>query len=125
MTKKQVRIAKVLFKKSLDQKRQISPHRVKRILENLERKKPQGILGILKSYRRLIESQLAKEEIEVEMAQKVMSKKIERLILSKTGAKRISFKMNPSMVLGAKITHGDWVWEETLEAKLKQITELT
>lgn len=121
MTKKQAKIAKVLFKKSLDSEGQLAPNRISQIIKALARKKPQGILGILKAYRRLIKSQLKKEGVEVEMAQKVTGKKFEQLILSKTGARRINFKMNPSVVLGAKITHGDWVWDETLDAKLQQL----
>lgn len=121
MTKKQAKIAKVLFKKSLDQKGQLAPNRISQIIKALAYKKPQGLLAILKAYRRLCQSQLRKEEVEVEMPEKVMDKKIEKLILLKTSARRINFKMNPNMVLGAKITHGDWVWDETLDAKLQQL----
>lgn len=122
MTKKQTKIAKKLFKKSLDQKRQLSANRVHQILSALTRAKPQGVLGILKAYRRLIAAQLKKEEVEVEAAQTIKSKKIEKLILSKTGARRVNFKINPEVILGAKITHGDWVWDETLDAKLQELT---
>ena len=80
------------------------------------------MLGILKAYRRLIEAQLKKEEVEIEMAQPQKSKRFEKLILRKTGARRINLKINPDMVVGAKITHGDWIWEESLDAKLKQLT---
>lgn len=122
MTKKQTRIAKKLFKKSLDQKRQLSANRVHQILSALKRAKPREVLGILKAYRRLIAFQIKKEEVEVETAQTIKSKKIEKLLLSKTGARRINFKINPAVVLGAKITHGDWVWDETLDAKLQELT---
>ena len=122
MTKKQTRIAKVLFKRSLDARGQLTPNRVRQILIQIAHARPQGMLGILKAYRRLIEAQLKKEEVEIEMAQPQKSKRFEKLILRKTGARRINLKINPDMVVGAKITHGDWIWEESLDAKLKQLT---
>lgn len=122
MTKKQTIIAKVLFKKSLDGKEQLSPNRVRQILAGVTRARPQGVLGILKAYRRLVASQIKKEEVEIEAAQSLKSKKFEKLIFSKTGARRINFKINPDMVVGATITHGDWIWDETLDAKLAQLT---
>lgn len=123
MTKKQTKIAKILFKKSQDSKGQINQHLVSRILKALEREKPQGTLGILKAYRRLIEAQLRREEVKVEMAPTAKSKKFEKLILAKTGARRVNFEVNPDIVVGAKITHGDWVWDETLDAKLARLTQ--
>lgn len=122
MTKKQTVIAKALFKKSLDEKGQLNPNRVRQILAGVTRVRHRGVLGILKAYRRLVASQIKKEEVEIEAAQSLKSKKFEKLILSKTGTRRINFKINPDMVVGAKITHGDWIWDETLDAKLEQLT---
>ena len=122
MTKKQKRIAKVLFKRSLDARGQLAESKVRQILAQLARARPQGMLGILKAYRRLIEAQLKKEKVEIEMAQPQKSKRFEKLILRKPGARQINLKTNPNMVVGAKITHGDWIWEESLDAKLKQLT---
>ena len=78
--------------------------------------------SILKIYKKLIENTLLKEQVVVETALRLTNqKKIEKEILNRTGAKRIIYKTNPKIVLGAKITHGDWVWDETLSAKLAQL----
>lgn len=122
MTKKQARIAKVLFKKSLNQKGLLDPECVRQILSTIVRNKPQGMLNILKAYRRLCQSQLKAEEVDVEISQAVKTKQLQKLILKKTGARQVNFKINPDMVLGARITHGDWVWDASLDAKLKQLT---
>lgn len=122
MTKKQTKIAKELFKKSLDQKGFISQNRIHQILTATARIRPQGLADILKAYKRLVAAQLKKEEVEVETAQNFKSTKLEKSILAKTGTKRVFFKTAPSLVLGAKITHGDWVWDASLDAKLGQLT---
>lgn len=122
MTQKQVQIARLLFKKSLDQNGIISPKKVHQILTAIWREKPRGTAGILKAYRRQVFSKLKIEAVEVETAQEVKSKSLEKLILKKTGARSVIFKTNPSLTIGAKITHGDWVWDETLDAKLAQLT---
>lgn len=122
MTKKQARIAKVLFKKSLNQKGLLDSARVRQILSAIVRDKPRGISPILKAYRRLCQSQLKAEEVDVETSQVVKTKQLQKLILKKTGARQVNFKINPDMVLGAKITHGNWVWDATLDAKLEQLT---
>lgn len=120
--KKQVQIARILFKKSLDQNGNINYQKVRQILVAMAKVKPLGIAGILKAYRRRVEAQIKKEEIQIETAQTVKSKTLQELILKKTGAGRVIFKTNPNLVVGAKITHGDWVWDETLDAKLGQLT---
>ena len=122
MTKKQTQIARVLLVKSLDQNGSISPQKVRQILAAIAKEKPLGTAGILKAYRRLVQSKLKKEEVEVETAKVVESKNLQKMILRKTGAKRVIFRTNPNLTIGAKITHGDWVWDETLDAKLEQLT---
>ena len=59
----------------------------------------------------------------VETAQKTKeSEKMEKELLSKTGARRIKYKINPEMIFGLKITHGDFVYDASLDSKLKQLT---
>lgn len=123
MTKKQIMIARILLTKSLDKNGLIGPQKVHQILLAISREKPPRIASILKAYRRLVASKLKKEEVEVETAQVVKSKNLQKVILKKTGARRVIFKTNPSLAIGAKITHGDWVWDETLDAKLARLTQ--
>lgn len=122
MTKKQIQIARILLTKSLDKNGIISSQRVHQILTAISKERPPGTAGILKAYRRLVQSKLKKEEVEVETAKVVESKNLQKMILRKTGAKRVIFRTNPNLTIGAKITHGDWVWDETLDAKLEQLT---
>ena len=47
---------------------------------------------------------------------------MEKELLSKTKAKRIKYKINPKLIFGLRITHGDFVYDATLDSKLKQLT---
>lgn len=117
-----MQIVRVLLAKSLDKNGIVSSQKVHQILAAISKERPPGTAGILKAYRRLLQSRLKKEEVEVETAQVVKSKNLQKVILRKTGAKRVIFRTNQNLTIGAKITHGDWVWDETLDAKLAQLT---
>ena len=123
MTKKRIKIARALFKKSLDKNGILSSYKVHQILMAISKEKPLQVAGILKAYRRLVVAKLKKEEVEVEMAQPIKTKNLEKIILKSTSARRIVFKTNPNLIIGAKVTHGDWIWDETLDAKLGQLTQ--
>ena len=115
-------LAKIMFKKSLKDGI-VNPANVSLVLKENVSQKPQGLKNILKIYKHLVETKLAKEELIVETAQKTTEiTKMEKELLSKTGAKRIKYKTNPKMVFGLKITHGDFVYDLTLGSKLKQLT---
>ena len=121
--KQQQKIAKFLFKKSLDQEGTINAKNVQKVLKEIVARKPPQLLHILKIYKKITETALAKEQIIIESAQKTANfKKLEAKLQERTGAKRIIFKINPSIVLGTKITHGDRIWDNTLEGKLKRLT---
>lgn len=121
-TRQKTKIAKNLFKKSLTQG-SIDSKKVSAILSHISSSKPQGLIGILKVYKRLIESKIAGETITIESPAPIKSlKKFEAELLKKTAAKKIVYILNPDLVFGAKITNGDWVWEDTLNTKLKQLT---
>jgi len=93
------------------------------ILSEVIRQTPPQFINILKIYKKLVTNSLASEELTVETAQKLSNQKqFEKNILAKTGAKRINYKINPNLVFGTKITHGDWVFDETLQAKLNNLT---
>lgn len=121
ITKKIKKVAKKLFKHSLDEKGYINSNKVRDILAKITKEKPQGLTGILKTYKRLIETALKREEIIMEAPVKIDGK-LQKELLKKTGARKVSFHTNQQLVFGARITHGDWIWEETLDSKLSQLT---
>lgn len=124
-TRQKTKIAKNLFKKSLKNS-SVDPKKVTAILKSLTASKPQGLIGILKVYKRLIETRIATETLTIEspMAANKL-KKLESELLKKTSAKRTVHITNTNLIIGAKITNGDWVWEDTLATKLKQMSEIT
>jgi len=115
-------VAKALFKKSvavgaLDEKK------AHQILTELVKNKPAGLTSILKSYKRLISHKLKQEEIIIETNDKMtLQQTFVDNLKQKTGAKRIVNKSNSEIIFGTKIYHGDWIWDDTLSEKLKQIT---
>lgn len=124
-TRQKIKTAKDLLKKSLSGG-SVDSKKVTAVLKNLAASKPQGIIGILKVYKRLIESKIAGETLTIESpAPTITLKKIAKELMHKTGAKKTQYIANPNLVFGAKITNGDWVWEDTLATKLKQMVEIT
>ena len=118
------KIAKSLFKKSLNSDGFVDTKKVQVILNTIVSQKPPQLIKILKIYKKLIATALSREELVFETAQKLPNqKKLEQNLFAKTGATRINYKINPNIVLGARITHGDWVWDETLQAKLENLTK--
>ncbi|OGD85625.1 hypothetical protein A2164_02175 [Candidatus Curtissbacteria bacterium RBG_13_35_7] len=120
--KKIYKIAKYMFKNSLTEGI-VDAKKVNLVLKEIISKRPNHLTYILKLYKKLITQALAKEELIVESASLLPNQKsIEKQLLEKTGTQRIIYKTNPKFVLGAKITHGDWVYDQTLGAKLAQLT---
>ena len=120
--KKIKNLAKIMFKKSLKDGL-INPTSVSAVLKEIASQKPHGLKNILKSYKHLIEAKIAQEELIVETAQKTKDiEKMEKELLSKTKAKRIKYKINPKLIFGLRITHGDFVYDATLDSKLKQLS---
>ena len=120
--KKIKNLAKIMYKKSLKDGI-VNLAGVSAVLKEIVSQKPHGLKNILKSYKHLIEAKIAREELIVETAHKTKEvEKMEKELLSKTKAKRIKYKTNPKMIFGAKIIHGDFVYETTLDSKLKQLT---
>lgn len=122
--KKKLAVAKTMFKQSLNEKGFIDPKKVNRVLREISSLKPAGLVNILKTYRRLVEEKIRLEEITVEAGTKVSNqKKVKEELISRSGARVAKFKINPSIVFGARITHGDWIFDSNLPAKLKQLTQ--
>ncbi len=122
MAKKQKQIARTLFKKSL-KNNLVDPNKVSQILTRLAESKTLGLKSILLTYKRLIETAIGRQEVVIEAATKIRNTTAwEKQLIQKTGAKKVIYKINPNIVFGARVTHGDWVWDATLGAKLKQLT---
>lgn len=123
MTKKKQQVfAKLIFKESLNSQGFIDPQKVRQVLAKISLYKKDTI-KILKIYKRLIQRAQAKEEIIIEAAEKIkLGAKVSKAILIKTGAAKIRYIVNPKIVFGARLTHGDWIWDATLKAKLGQLT---
>ncbi len=120
--KKQQKLAKLMFKESLNKNGFIDPQKVRQVLAKISLHQKDTI-KILKIYKRLIAKTQAKEEIVIEAAGKIkLQKKTEKEIIAKTHAAKIIYRVNPKIVFGARLTHGDWIWDATLDAKLKQLT---
>ncbi len=118
--KKLQKIAKTMYKNSFSGS-YIDPKKVSRNLSIIAKEKPQGATKILTLYKQLVQRALSQEEIIVETPQKLASAS-EKDLLKRTGAKKLVYKLNPDLVFGAKITNGDWIWDQTLDARLKQST---
>lgn len=120
--KKELQIAKSLFRKSLTDG-SVNSKKVRTILKELSSQRVSRLVGILRAYRRLLSSALSQEEVVVESATKITNlNEFEKEIKVKTKAKRIVYKINPKIIIGAKITHGDWIYDSTLSAKLERLT---
>lgn len=119
--KKQLQIAKSLLKASL-KNGAVDTSSVRSVLRNFMKLKPQGASNILKFYKKLIAQKIASETLTIETATVSSSvKHLSKSLATKSGARKVIFKTNPEFVFGARITHGDWIYEDTLESKLHQL----
>lgn len=121
MKRKIQKFAKTMLKKSLTANI-IDEKKARVILNQVMLSKPPQLAAILKTYKRLIELAINSQTLIVETAGKLEnSKNIEKTLVAKTAATKVIFKINPLLIIGARITHGDWVYDGTLETKLKQL----
>lgn len=114
-------VARALYKKSLTAAN-LDEKKVHTILKELSFKKPAGLSSILKAYKRLVANKYRHEEIVIETNDKIIPQKsfVENL-KKKTGARRVVTRTNPEIIFGAKIYHGDWIFDDTLSGKLEQL----
>ena len=120
--KKQLASAKNMFKESLTHG-SIDPTKIRQILKKIIAQRPIDLASILKIYKRLIETKQRQEQIIIETAADLTNQKeLTKKLITKTKAKKVLVRTNPKIVFGAKIIHGDWIWDATLDAKLKQLT---
>lgn len=120
--KKLIQIAKIMFKNSMS-RGYLDTSKAKRIISEVSAKKPAGLAKILTTYKKYLQRQIESEEIVIESAVPLPNKSMEKELLSKTGARRIKYQINIQMVTGAKIKHGDWLYDESLSGKLNNLTQ--
>jgi len=100
----------------------VSPERVAGVLEYVERHQPANALVVLKAYRRLVSTELAKGEAVVEHAGPVgdpvlasiasaMTRKYGRAVKAKA-------KPNAALLAGMRVRVGDDVYESSVSAQL-------
>lgn len=94
--------------------------KIKFLVTFIVKNQVQALPKILKAYKRLIGTQAAKERVVIETPLK-LDTNLEKSILFKTKAKKLEYQLNPDLVAGAKITHGDWIWDSSLDSKLDQL----
>ena len=114
-------IAKEMFKRSLENTK-IDSQKVKAVLNEFYNQKEAKAAKILKIYKNLVSQALSWQEVIVETALDTIGDDQKRSILAKTEAQSVKVVKNPKIVAGAKIYHGDWVYDETLEGKLNLLT---
>lgn len=115
--------AKKLMKMSLSGGT-VNSKKVEILMKNLVRLKPQGTISILKIYKRLVSRAIAQETLIVESSTPSVIRPVEKRLLAKTGAKKVTYKTNPDIVFGARLVHGDWIFDSTLDAKLNQVASI-
>ncbi|OGD93623.1 hypothetical protein A2697_04170 [Candidatus Curtissbacteria bacterium RIFCSPHIGHO2_01_FULL_41_44] len=119
--KRLLKIAKFCYKQSLTGGF-VDYQKVRKTLKRLSLQKVVGLRAILRAYKRLIEVKLKKEEVTVEIVEKITNfAELETEIRQKTGVRKVTFRINPKITFGARITHGDWIWDSTLSSRLRQI----
>jgi len=119
--RQQIKIARALYKASL-KNGVLDNTRAQKVLEQIVKLHPQGLIGILQNYGRLISQALSWQSVVLESASVSGMRDLEKKLIKTTGARKVIFKHNPNFVFGARITHGDWIYEDTLESKLRQLT---
>lgn len=120
---KLIKIAKTMANFSLTAGK-LDADKVKNVTNATISLKPANLTKILKIYKGLIENIMKKETVTVEIPSKdIATKQFEQSIKKTTGATQVTYVINPRLIAGAKITHGDWVYDQTLDTKLNQLTK--
>lgn len=116
-----VKNAKKLFalsfvNESLDEKRVL--YIVSEVLKDKTREKN----ALISAYTKLISEYIRYNQIQIEIPKgfSISQSEVE-LLAKKTKAKYTRIVESEKNIFGAKITHGDWVYDNTLAAKLNNI----
>lgn len=121
--KKNIQTAKALCKCCYTNDK-IDPVKIKTVLKHFEKTKSTNDSDILRTFKRLIETAISKENVIVEAAQEIpKQQEFEKMLLEKTGANKVLYRINPNLVFGLRIIHGDKIYDATLDAKLNQLMQ--
>lgn len=122
--KKQRELAKKMYKSSLTHGL-VNSLKVQQVIKEAFKNRVQNLPSVLKAYKRLIETALKKEVLIIESATPITNQKsLEAQIRAKTKANKVNFEINPNIIVGARITHGDWIYDATLDTELNQLKEI-
>lgn len=127
MRKREIKeFAKKLVTLSLDSERQVSPERVRDILQTLSSKPPRKLKPLLKQYYVLLRRELAQTQAVVEH-----SGELSNATLSEIGAKfseltgrkvTAILKPNPALIAGVRVRVGDNVYEDSIATRLAALS---
>jgi F-type H+-transporting ATPase subunit delta len=122
--KKSQQFAKQLFRLSLVDG-VISPERVTGVLEYVEKHKPANPLQVLKTYQRLVATELAKSRAVVEHAGSIDNSVLKTIAatFSKRYNRAITAvgKPNSSLIAGLRVRVGDDVYESSVAGRLESL----
>jgi len=126
--KKAQQLARQLFKLSVVDGR-ISADRVTGVLGYIEKTQPAHQLTVLKSYRRLVATELAKSLAVVEHAGAVSDSILQAIAASMTRkygrAISVSERTNPKLLAGLRVRVGDDVYESSVAGQLSVLAAST
>ncbi len=123
--KKAQQFARQLFKLSLVDGA-VSPERVAGVLAYVEKQKPANPVTVLRAYRRLIATELAKGQALVEHAGAVNDATLAGIAAALTRKYRrpvtASAKANPALLAGLRVKVGDDVYESSVAGQLAALS---
>ncbi len=101
---------------------EIDRNRVHAIVATVLQSATRNKTTVLKQYKKYIEAFVRTREVIVEVPDGfAIDRKMEQEIMEKTHAKNITVYENAGLIFGVKITHGDWVYDNTLDSQLGKI----
>jgi F-type H+-transporting ATPase subunit delta len=125
-SKKAALLARQLFKLSLENG-VVSAERVAGALVYLEKSRPANPVMVLKVYRRLIATELARSEAAVEHAGSLPPSVLQSLTTSLTAKYQrpitATATANPALIAGLRVRVGDDLYEASVAGQLAALTE--
>jgi F-type H+-transporting ATPase subunit delta len=123
-SKQALLLARTLFKLSLDNGA-VAPERVAGVLAYLEKTRPANPVLVLKAYRRLIATELARSEAVVEYAGSIAGTVLQSLAtaLSAKYGRRVTATAvpNPALIAGLRVRVGDDLYEASIAGQLADL----
>jgi F-type H+-transporting ATPase subunit delta len=117
-------LARQLFKLSLVDGK-LSAERVSGVLGYVEKTKPAHTLAVLKTYQRLVATELARGQAVVEHAGAVSESLLQTIAAAMTKkysrAITASARPNPKLLAGLRVRVGDDVYESSVAGQLSQL----